>query len=305
MGSIWLGSLPDVLREAGLDVSTWPGWETRSRSSGGYEKLLGVGVHHDAIKTGTPLDTRCRAAWDSTGNPDRPVGAIWLHTDGRVVVGAAGATNTQGKGGPYPTSRGVIPLNDGNRYMLSIEASNNGVGEVWPPEQQAAYVTMCAALCTAYGLDPALDVIAHFEWTTRKIDPAGNSLYATGGNEWDMGRFRRDVEDAAAIPPIPPPGDQQEIDMIQLDLNPGTPWWTALLLGDVVMMHVVNGHHVNVMNRAGVPAVTINEVELDGILRSVATTNASPFAPGMPAFNQNLHNLWVAAAVPVVKVKAA
>lgn len=195
MGAVWLGSLPKVLAEAGLNVTTWPGWETRSRSSGGYDAVWGIGIHHDAAPAGTSLTTRCRYAWEQS--PTRPIGAVWLHTDGSVVVGAAGATNTQGKGGPYQTSKGVIPLNAGNRYILSIEASNNGVGEVWPEVQQQAYVKMCAALCEWLKLDPKRDVFAHFEWTSRKIDPAGPSRYAAGANKWNMDAFRNDVAGAS------------------------------------------------------------------------------------------------------------
>jgi hypothetical protein len=183
-------------------VNTWPGWETRSRSSGGYDGVWGIGVHHDAIRTGVPLLTRCTNAWNTAA--DRPIGALWLHTDGLWMVGAAGATNTQGKGGPYRTSKGVIPLDQGNRYMLSIEASNNGVGEVWPEVMQDSYVRGCAALCKWLGLNPLTDVIAHFEWTTRKIDPAGPSRYAAGANKWNMPAFRSDVAKIGAPPPPPP-----------------------------------------------------------------------------------------------------
>jgi hypothetical protein len=143
------------------------------------------------------------------GSPDRPVGAIYLARDGRVTVGAAGATNTSGKGGPRHTAHGTIPLDSANKYVISIEAANNGVGEPWPTPQINAYIKMCAALCTAYGIGVG-DCHAHFEWTSRKIDPAGNSKYATGGNSWDMNLFRSDVFNNT-IPP-PDPGDDDMTD---------------------------------------------------------------------------------------------
>ena len=47
MGAIWLHNLPEVL--AGLpNLSFYQGWESRSRASGGYDKLLGIFVHHTA-----------------------------------------------------------------------------------------------------------------------------------------------------------------------------------------------------------------------------------------------------------------
>lgn len=212
MGAVWLASLPKVLADAGLKVQTWPGWEFRSRSTGGYDKVLGIGVHHDAIKTGTSLASRCRAAWDSEWNSTRPVGALWVHTDGTWMVGAAGATNTQGSGGPYEFSKGTVPKDAGNRYMLSIEASNNGIGEVWPEVQQDAYVRGCAAFCRWLDLDPVRDVIAHFEWTPgRKVDPAGASRYATGRLMWNMPKFRQDVASfSQPLPPNPPPPEEED-----------------------------------------------------------------------------------------------
>ena len=198
MGKIWLLSMPDVLRQAGLNVQTWPGWQTRSRGSGGYDSIMGVGIHHDASPTGTSLQNRCVYAWQNAG--DKPIGAMFLHTDGSVIVGAAGATNTQGKGGPYSTSRGTIAKNRANWHVISIEASNNGLGEAWPEVMQDAYVVLCRALCEWQGLDPGRDVIAHFEWAPgRKFDPAGPSRYATGKALWDMDRFRADVADQPRV----------------------------------------------------------------------------------------------------------
>ena len=197
MGQFWLWDMPDICRAAGLTVDTYPGWESRARSTGGYDGLFAVQVHHTASNTTPASDMNYM--WN--GSPDRPIGAIYLARDGRVTIGAAGATNTSGKGGPLGTSRGTIPLDAANRYVISIEAANNGTGQVWPKEQTDAYVKLVRALCDAYGIkvQPG-DVHAHFEWTSRKIDPAGSSVYATGANKWDMNWFRSDV----AKPTVPP-----------------------------------------------------------------------------------------------------
>ena len=96
---------------------------------------------------------------------------------------------------------------------------------------------------------------------------------------------------------VPPPTTgKQTVDMILVDLNPGTDWWVSMLLVGTELSHNTNGHTVAVLKRGSVPSVTTNETELLGMLRDVSTTNASPFAPGMPAFNQALHDAWVAAA---------
>ena len=96
-------------------------------------------------------------------------------------------------------------------------------------------------------------------------------------------------------PPTPPPTGKKTVDMILVDLNPGTDWWVAMLLDGTELSHVTNGHLVAVLKRGSVPSVTTNETELLGMLQDVTTTNASPFAPGMPAFNQALHDAWLAA----------
>jgi len=201
MGAVWLHDLPAVIAAAGLQVRTWPGWEQRSRSSGGYDSVWAIGIHHTASST-TP-DNDCKWMWQNS--PDRPIGAMLLDRTGLVTVGAAGATNTQGKGGPWPTSQGIIPLDQGNRFMVSVEAANSGTGEPWPQVQQDAYVKLCAALVARYGLT-AGDVVAHHEWARgRKIDPAGSSKWATGRNSWNMDQFRGDVFWATRPPTTPPP----------------------------------------------------------------------------------------------------
>jgi len=216
MGSVWLHDLPDVLAGAGLAVDVWPGWETRARSSGGYDAVRAVFAHHTASSSTPAADMSYM--WNDNGTADQPIGAIYLARDGRLTVGAAGATNTQGKGGPWDLSTGTIPIDKGNAYGVALEAANAGTGEAWPAAQTSAYVTACRALCDAYGLDPSRDVLSHFEWCApscpgRKIDPAGPSPYATGGT-WDMSAFRRDV--AAGAPPNPEDPDMTDEQARQL-----------------------------------------------------------------------------------------
>lgn len=210
MGAIWLGSLPDVLRGAGLTVKLYPGWETRSRSSGGYDSLLGIQEHHTASSGFDPLGEMA-FMWDRASS--KPIGACYVELGGVWWVGAAGATNTSGRGGPLVTSRGVIPVDAANRHVISIEAANPGDGTPWPVAQQESLVAGTAALNAAYfegRLREVGDVHGHFEWTSRKIDPSGSSRYAVGAAKWDMHLFRSDVAHRLALPP----GDD---DMVVLD----------------------------------------------------------------------------------------
>ena len=101
MGSIWLTTLPDALERLG-NVSFYRGWQTRARRSGGYTALLGIVVHHTASSTSTYNDTNYM--WNNAPRP--PIGAIYLARNGEVVIGAAGATNCAGRGGPYVTIEG-------------------------------------------------------------------------------------------------------------------------------------------------------------------------------------------------------
>jgi hypothetical protein len=66
--------------------------------------------------------------------------------------------------------------------------------------------------------------------------------------------------------------------MIALDHKPGTPEWTALSWTGVELSHVVDGHADSVIRRAGVQRQTVNDAELDGIIRSSRTFTPCPKA---------------------------
>lgn len=234
MAEIWLNGnspgFPDlktVIQSAGLVAVERPGydWRRRSRRSNtrGFPQPgpYGIVVHHTA-SSGKNFNSDL--VYCSQGHKDAPVGNLLLGADGRVGLIAAGSANTQGKGGPIRTSKGVVPLNEGNGYLIAIEACNNGMGEPWPAAQQDAYVRLVAALCRAYRLNPKTDVISHFEWCQpscpgRKCDPAGPSLwspYDAGGcntkNLWNMDAFRNSVAKAMSGTPNP----QEEFMLVKL-----------------------------------------------------------------------------------------
>lgn len=216
MGSIWLDgrtsgyrNVVDVLRAAGVNVATFAGWETRSRSSGGFEALLGVVCHHTASQT-TPAND---LSYMVNGSPDAPVSNGLLDRTGTFTIIAGGASNHAGKGGgssggggtTWVCSKGTVPPDSANSRCFGIEAANNGVGEPWPKAQTDAYVRMVRALDDAYGLDPHRDTRSHAEWTPpRKIDPRGPSPWqpANASSPWAMDGFRTEVAGTLPAPPV-------------------------------------------------------------------------------------------------------
>jgi hypothetical protein len=217
-----LGELPRFIEKwAPGKLQLVDGWQTRSRSSGDFDQIQGIGVHHAADSIGTSVAGTIQ--WATVTSSSRPIGngTITRTRYGpRIVLWSVRATNTQGKGGPVLTNRGVIPLDSGNRRMFSWEAMNNGSGEPWDDAMCDLYVRACCAVLDCINsttpgakLTPG-DIFAHFEWApTRKNDPAGPCRWNDQRNaRWDMNRFRGDVfmrlmtgpVDRPTPPPAPP-----------------------------------------------------------------------------------------------------
>jgi hypothetical protein len=172
LGSLYYAQLADVLRDVGVQVSVSDineGWERRSRGSGGFNAApLGVCWHHTASATSVNNDLN----YMIHNSPDAPIGNMLLARDGVVWPIAAGAANTQGKGGPTDFSRGTCPLDQGNTHIWGVEAQNSGVGQEWPVAQIDSYYRCNEALAGLFGND-VTDLTTHqFYAPTRKIDPA-------------------------------------------------------------------------------------------------------------------------------------
>jgi hypothetical protein len=200
VGNRYCTDLADVVRHAGLECIEMDGWQTRARSSGGFNSPQPTYImcHHTASNPGS--DGWSDANYIATGSDIAPISQLYVNRAGTVWVCAAGACNNAGSGGPL----GSVPVDAMNTYSIALEVANNGVGEPWPQVQQEAYQRLVQALCDHYGI-PAGNVVAHWEWTPRKIDPAGQSRWAQGAASWNMDAFRADV--AAGWPggtPIPP-----------------------------------------------------------------------------------------------------
>lgn len=207
MGSRYLTDLAEVVRSSGLVVFEVNGWQSRSRSSGGFND--GQPDHLMAHHTASPAsaDGWPDANYMCYSSDIRPVANLLLARDAAVYVMAAGATNTNGSGSD---PCGMMANDSMNTRAIGVEAGNDGVGEPWPQVQQEGYVALCQALCAHYGIATSR-IHSHAEYApTRKIDPAGPSRWSphptggSGGNMWSMPDFRRDV--AAAPGPGPGPG---------------------------------------------------------------------------------------------------
>lgn len=177
--------LPDVLRNAGLEVETRPGWEKRGFEMG---DVRGVLCHHTAgpatgnapslgtVENGRPAD----------GIPG-PLSQFLLARDGTWIVIASGGANHAGRGGP--AFGGAVGRDNGNFHLLGVEAENTGRGEPWSEVQLRSYIRGVAAILKDAGLS-ADRALGHKEWApTRKIDPAGIDM------DWFRDEVAAEMED--------------------------------------------------------------------------------------------------------------
>lgn len=203
MGSRYLTDLATVVRDAGLVVQEEGGWQSRSRSSGGYDGGYPnhVMVHHTA--SGASSDGQPDVNYMCYSSENRPVANLYLARSGKVWIMAAGATNTNGSGRcPHCGTTDNM-----NTRAIGIEAGNNGTGEPWPSAQQDAYITLCKVLCDHYGIaNEAVQYHATYA-PGRKIDPAGPSRWASSGT-WPLDPFQADVAAGGGSAPIPGGNDE-------------------------------------------------------------------------------------------------
>jgi LysM repeat protein len=272
-----LTDLADVLRGAGLTVTEMDGWTGRQRGGAGYNRRpVGIIVHHTA--SGSSWDGQQDAEYLAKKSAVAPMANLYLDRSGRWWVLAAGATNTNGKGGPW----GNIGADSANSKVIGIEAGNNGVGEAWPDAMQTSYVAGVAALAEHYGIETG-NVLAHHEWApTRKVDPAGPSRFGTvnGSGSWDMDAFRREVSQKRGWTGAPPVRNQPRPAAAPYVVQAGDTWWSiaAKLLGDPAktwpILADANGGKARVLHPGDVLTVA-----------GTAPPGTAPgTAPGIPPF---------------------
>lgn len=273
MGALYLLDLPDVLRAAGLTVVEVDGWQTRARSSGGFEpgRPTAIMIHHTASKPGS--DGERDVDYIINGSSVAPISQLYTSRTGVVYVCAAGATNTNGKG--VDTWGGGVPVDRMNEFAISNEIANDGIGEPYPIAQQHAVLTTTVACARHYRIMSKC-VRGHFEWTTRKIDPSGPSKWAPAGGRWDMAAFRADVAAALTAPPTPTPEPKESIDMILIKYDRGGGAWTGLTYTGAHLAHVTTSDAWSIPVAAGAQVVDVNDAQLDALIRSAQTTNACP-----------------------------
>lgn len=227
-GPIWLTAMADILRRVGLNVIEYDGWQTRARSSGGYNDWpLCVMWHHTASNPSS--DGRNDAQYIATGSPDSPLSNLYIQRDGTVWVIAAGATNTNGKGGPLSFSRGTVPQDGMNARALGVEMANNGVGEGWPQAQVDAMFLVNDVLNLWFGNQPE-DLAPHSLWAPgRKIDPATanavqgpwrpSSINSSGS--WSTDDIRAEARRRVnSFVPLPPHEDDMSIVILESQSDP-------------------------------------------------------------------------------------
>jgi hypothetical protein len=230
----YLVELADWLRQAGVRVVEYDGWQTRARSSGGYAdgRPWGVMWHHTASSTSPEND----ASYMCHGSDSRPVANLLVARDGVVWVLAAGATNTNGKGGPWTWSRGTVPLDSMNTYAVGVEIANNGVGEPFPAVQVDAAFAVSTTLAARLGL-PASDVCTHQRYAPdRKIDPSTAAAVqgswrprsSTSSGTWNLDDLIAECSRRAGAgpTPIPPPGGDDDVEKYLVRDTDGYPWVT-------------------------------------------------------------------------------
>lgn len=157
------------LTRNGVKVRKVKGWE--SRGAGTFDPR-GVIFHHTASAPGS--NAPCLGIV-THGRPDLPgpLSQFLVGRDGTVFFIAKGRANHAGEGGPLKG----IPANSGNTYLFGVECENSGIGEPWPEAQKKAIATLFAVLLRRMKRTSRM-VVAHKEWTSRKIDPAGIDMKA-------------------------------------------------------------------------------------------------------------------------------
>ena len=226
MSGRYLVELADWLEDVGLDVVRYDGWEDRSRSSGGYAagRPWGVMLHHTASSS-EPEDD---AAYMCHGSDSRPIANLLDARDGTIWVLAAGATNTNGKGGPWAWSRGTVPLDSMNTYAVGIELANNGVGEPFPRVQIDAMFTATLAILDALDLDLG-DVGQHQQYAPdRKVDPATADAVegpwqprsCTSSGTWNLDDTLAELARRATDRPTPEEDDMAKAQLIAAHDDP-------------------------------------------------------------------------------------
>lgn len=169
-----------LLKQAGVKVVTYDGWQTHNRNQAGpWGPVHGVLVHHFG-----PYSTEAGAiALAREGRSDLP-GPLY-----NVLVGRNGTVHLIGWG--RANHAGMVDgdvldaiaderqlpapnadTEDGNAALYGVCLINEGNGQAYPTVQLDAAAAVCAALCRGHDGWTAKSIARHRDVTTRKpIDP--------------------------------------------------------------------------------------------------------------------------------------
>jgi hypothetical protein len=260
MGDYYVDDLLDILSAAGVPFGLSPinaGWERRSRSSGGFDAApLGCVWHHTASSASVDSDLSYMI-----NSEDGPVGNVLVDRVGIMWPVAAGAANTQGKGGPSYFSRGVCPVDKGNTTLWAFEIACNGVGEPYSQDTIDSTFAASNALNAVFGNIPE-DVQTHASYTTRKIDPATAAAVqgpwrphaVNSSGTWDVTDLKNECRRRAGTPPPPTTGKDVDMYVIAVERQ-GWPTPVDLLVSDEGTHWNANGNTSALDRLAGVPRI--------------------------------------------------
>jgi hypothetical protein len=170
-------SLERDLQKHGIKVKKVKGWRTRGRE--GTFAPRGVLFHHTASNQASGNAPALGICTHGRSDLAGPLCQFLVGRDGTVYFVARGRANHAGYGGPIKG----IPQDSGNAYLYGVECENNGLGEPWREEQKRAIAILFALLLKRMNRGARM-VLAHREYTSRKIDPTGI----------DMDAFRKRVQ---------------------------------------------------------------------------------------------------------------
>jgi hypothetical protein len=169
--------LPQVLRDAGLNVVEVPGWQERGHGDM-VADIRGVLLHHDAGRLHESDKSLINVLVEGRPDLKGPLAQLGLNESGTYFVIAAGRC--------YHAGPGAWPgISVGNTYLIGIEAANTGLpNDPWEDVQMSAYLHGVAAILKHCNL-PFSRAIGHKEWAPhRKSDPS-----------FDMTAFRKHLQE--------------------------------------------------------------------------------------------------------------
>jgi peptidoglycan hydrolase-like protein with peptidoglycan-binding domain len=213
--------LPQVLLDAGLKVSEYPGWQDRGHGDMGA--VLGVLCHHTATQDKSSnmptLHTLIVGRSDLSG----PLSQLGLGRDGTFYIVAAGKGYHAGAGSWQN-------ITSGNTHFIGIEAENTGGHDdyPWPPIQLDAYHRGVAAILKYVGKGVEF-CAGHKEYALpkgRKDDP-----------DFDMDVFRAAV--SAILKNTAPPLALIPAAEQSADGQPGRPTLRRGITNDAALVKIV------------------------------------------------------------------